>query len=91
MADWKETVNIKDLHEGFNEGTFGIAHVAGEIAKRLRKTRSAKDPSMLDIIEQFESLAEDSDDANVSEYDDILEQLYDFADGGHRLWVKTVS
>ncbi len=90
MADWKETVNIKDLHEGFNEGTFGIAHVAGEVAKRLRKTSYAEDPSMLDIIEQFESLAEDGNDANVNEYDGILEELYYFADGGHRLWVKTV-
>lgn len=89
MVRWKATVDIKDLHDAYGEGKVAIAFVAGEVAKRLCQTPYGEDCAMLDIIEQFESLADEGEKAEVAEYDRILADLYDFADEDHRLWVNT--
>lgn len=83
MANWKEKVFIRDILEMDVSETkkAGI-----ELAKRLRKFKCSSDPKLLDIIEELEN--------NVDEYDEdgfnlLLQDLYDWADEGHRLWIET--
>lgn len=88
MANWKTTVNIKNLHAAFRAGTITVQKMAVGVAARLKKNRFAEEWAMLDIIDCFEALAEEPK-ATVEDYDSILAELYDFADDDHRIWVKT--
>jgi hypothetical protein len=90
MANWKAKIDVKDLHDAFNENGLSMAVVAGEVAKRLRKTPYAEDLWMLDIIEQLESIAADGDQASVEDYDAVLAELYNFGDDDHQLWINTL-
>ena len=48
--------------------------------------------TVLDVIDELESIAEDvqtPQEKLVDEYDGVLEELYNFGDCGHRIWIKT--
>jgi len=97
MPNWKTTLNIKDLHEGRRAGELTIQQVAAGVAARLKLNKYAKDGpniffTILDVIDELESIAEDvqtPQEKLVDEYDGVLEELYNFGDCGHRIWIKT--
>ena len=58
-----------------------IAHRLSELAQWARVTKEEWDATSVEpLVEAFDFLAEDST-ATVDELDDILERLYDWADG----------
>lgn len=90
MPNWKSTLDIKDLHIGYRAGTVTVQELAAGVAARFKTNRFAKDNLFAeDIIEQLEDVAEDKS-STIDMYDEALAELYDFADQGHRIWVKTV-
>lgn len=90
MANWKATVNLKDLWKAYNElGSLPLHELAHETANRLKATL----PGAYADDYQFESIVDELADFHpedsVENFDYILLRLYDWADEGHRLWVKT--
>ena len=81
MADWKHTVELGDLHRKFDAGEIGIETVALGLAGRLKETPYAED--LADLIDELEMVSD------VEDYDYILEQVYDFGDADHQLWINT--
>jgi hypothetical protein len=91
MTNWKTTLDIADLHQAHRAGDITIQEVAAGVAKRFKKNRFAKEDEGFqaeDIIDWLEDLAEDPN-ATPNDYDGVLNELYNFADWDHRIWVKT--
>lgn len=83
MANWKETLNIANLHESFNNDEIEIASVAKLVHERCMKLKCAKEEEFEAIISELLMI----DD--VEDYDGVLGNIYDYGDTGHRLWIKT--
>jgi hypothetical protein len=89
MPNWKYNIRIGDLHGDYENGDKTIQEVAGVLAKRLRKSVKENDIGMglLDCIENLEGLAEDPE-ADADAYDDVLGELYYYADRDHLIWLN---
>lgn len=83
MANWKSRVNIADLSTQYRNGEITPNALGKAVAERLKKNRFSED--LAHVIEEFEN-AQDIED-----YDCALEQLYDFADAGHRIWIESAA
>lgn len=91
--NWK---HILDIHDAWvkaeNDGNF--KEMARVIVEKLRDINFGEDFNCErdDIIEAFIDLEHDKD-ANVNEFDSLMDELYNFADtgteSGKLLWVKT--
>lgn len=81
MADWKTKIELRDLHEAFEKGEMTVKEVGKALADRVQKNRYAGE--LEDIIYELR-VVDDVDD-----YDWCLEQLYDFGDYDHRIWINT--
>lgn len=88
MANWKSKLNISDLHSKWEKSEISTAEVAKEVAIRLKANKFANLQELQNIIDDLENLGEDSE-AHVDDYDYCLEQLYNFGDAGHRIWIET--
>lgn len=83
MANWRYTVDIKDLHDAYKRGDLLPIPLGKAVADRLMQFKSTCKPplppqycSELDrIIDNFQTIDDDID-----EYDSILNLLYDWAD-----------
>ena len=79
MTKWRSVVVIGDLHKSHENGEITI----NEVARRLEECLAAN--RFKEALHGFRKrllMVED-----VEEYDDILEELYDFADDGHKIWL----
>jgi len=90
MANWKQTLDITDLMEKFQDDedaeSFG-KHASGRIVAFIETHQSWTDRN--DLTDDLEEIAESfsyADDTAVVDY--ILADLYDLADNA-RIWVKT--
>ena len=83
MTNWKETLNIADLHSAYEAGTLPVEKLAAEVYARCMKLKCAKDSIFTDAASAFI----DIDD--VDDYDDALTGLYNYGDMGNRLWIRT--
>lgn len=86
MIEWKTRINIIDLYEAYKDGNLVITEVARQLASRLSKNKYIEDWQLQDIVDNFESFAEEGKE-NINKYDIILKELYDFADYDHRIWI----
>ena len=84
MANWRRTVNIKDLLTD-DDSPAECKRVAQAMAARLRGKFSEPGDELLDIIESFEGL-EATDNRPLAVLNDILDNLYDWADA-ERIWL----
>ena len=90
MANWQHRIELKDLHEKYEDGEITIQEVAKQLKSRLeilygainKRRYLAKDiylEMLKTITTDFEALSED-ENASVDNYDDVLSSLYDFGD-----------
>lgn len=84
MANWKETLNLKDLHDAYRDGTLPVKELANKVHARCMNLKCAGDPIFQDVI----SMLIDIDD--IETYDEALSDIYNYGDIGHRIWVKTL-
>lgn len=77
MANWKYKLNIKDEWQQSKAGKLDYNSLAKIIATKLDKF-GTDDDDLTDIIVRFLEYADNGDD--VEEFDDIMEQLYDWGD-----------
>lgn len=77
MSDWQNKLDLKDLWKSWDEGDISIKEVAQTVAKRIRamKCFATQEETLEDIAENFEAC-----DNDVSEFDNILGDLYDWGD-----------
>jgi hypothetical protein len=90
---WKATIKIGDLHARYQAGELPIVEVAKQLADRVEKYRDKTfQPDTVawdeldDIIFWFRD-----DVQNVTDYDGVLDELYNWADEGRRLWVDKLA
>ncbi len=88
MANWKTTLDISDLWSKFDDGDLSVQELASKIAQRLESNEFYGDDDLVEIVYNFVSLAEDSN-AEDDDFDYIMQDLYDYADVEHRIWIKT--
>lgn len=81
MANWETTVEIGDIHEAYNEDEIDIKEVGRRVAARLRENKYAEY-----LSEQIDALEQGEYDADG--YDEILSEIYDFGDNGHRIFLN---
>lgn len=81
MADWKHVIDMSHEHERYEFGEIAAPDVARKLAAQLMESPYHED--LADMI----CMLSDCEDAE--DYDAILEELYDFGDEGHRLFVRT--
>lgn len=83
MAKWQRTLDVRDIWEKRDKGEISIQEMSKIMAERLNLLADFKDDDIDDakesIIEEFECLS-DYKDATVGDFDDILSDLYDWAD-----------
>ncbi len=90
MSQWQHKVELKDLHDNYQQGLLTIQEVASGVACRLEilKTQIQKKnnkfeveylPQLEEIILEFQEFAKD-EVSDVNDYDSILNELYDFGD-----------
>lgn len=93
MANWKTKIEISDLHKRHEDGELEPKEVGKEVAARVRaavKDTNLKDNTqLLDICERLEKdiPSEDEDEQAKQEYNDALQELYNWGDRHHRMWI----
>ena len=90
MANWKQTLDITDLMDAFeqNEDALTFAKKASARITQFIETNQAWSDRN-DITDDLEEIAESLSYADdTAEVDYILADLYDLADNA-RIWVKT--
>lgn len=90
MADWKQRVDISDLHLDFEEGRREIVGVAWQVATRLMTLSYYKtDPTFHELVDEMSGAGTHSS-MDEEDYDSLLSDLYDWGDVDHRLWINTI-
>ena len=76
MSKWVNRLDLKDLWVKRNEGKLTIQELGKQVARRIRKM-----PVYKKYEEELEDIADSFDYVeDVEEFDDVLAQLYDWAD-----------
>lgn len=82
MAKWDTVVELGDLHQAYHDGKIPISEVAKIFADRLEENKY----SIL-LKDEIAALRKIED---VDDFDDVLADIYDFADFNHRIWIRTI-
>jgi hypothetical protein len=86
---WKATIKVGDLHARYQAGELPIVEVAKQLADRVEKFRDKTFTEETDEWHELDDIIfwfrEDVQD--VTDYDGVLNELYNWADEGRRLWV----
>ena len=84
MANWKNKLEIGDLHRAYQSQELSITELAIKLADRLVKA-----PFYLRHKNILQSIILDlADVESVDNYDNCLEALYDWADVNHNCWLN---
>jgi hypothetical protein len=88
MANWKATVDLSALWMAYRACDIELPVLAHAVADKLRALPGDyQDDYQFEVI--VDELADFHPDDTVESFNYILSRLYDWADEGHRLWVKT--
>jgi hypothetical protein len=87
--NWKATIKIGDLHTRYQAGELPIVEVAKQLADRVEKYR---DNTFTEEADEWHELGDiifwfREDVQSATDYDGVLDELYNWADEGRRPWV----
>lgn len=82
MAIWEDTVVFEDLHDAYEDESMSIQEIAKQLADRLEKSLLGQDLLDDGTLETLRDVG------SVEEFDECLENVYDWADM-KRVWIKT--
>lgn len=85
--NWKYTVDIKDLHDGFNENKLSIVEVAHGVAAKLKELKNKSSLNFEPISDAIYALEVFDETLTANDYDDILSDVYDWADN-NKVWIN---
>ena len=83
MSDWTHHIELKDLHDKSRAGALTPVELGKALAPRIRALIEANTPPIpTDLIAEAEDIAYrfEHDVETIDDYDDILSDLYDWAD-----------
>lgn len=81
MSRWKHSVELKDLLEIADDADLtddDVNHIGNKIHERISKLECFND---FDIIDEFKEVYD------IEDFDNIIEELYDYADY-NRIWIE---
>lgn len=81
MAEWKHVIDISDSFYKYSTGKVTVREAADDLIEKLRRS-----PYVHDLVGMIWNLT-DCDDAE--EFDELLEELFDFGDDNHKLFIQT--
>jgi NAD/NADP transhydrogenase alpha subunit len=84
MANWEKVLELGDLISAFENKIIGITELGKHTSKRLKELYPENNNIFINNI--IESSAKIN---SIDEYDNILEQLYNWGDVKNRLWIET--
>lgn len=86
MPHWRREIRLKQWLST-DDSPANAREVAGKVAERLKQELGLdyEEIDLIPIIDEFEGIAESSD-ADVDDFNDVLAQLYDWADR-ERVWI----
>lgn len=87
MQNWKHQIELGDLHNKHEKGELTIQEVGKQLGNRLEKLRLKYYPEDWHLEEYVWWLHDDVNDVN--DYDNILAEIYDWADD-NRVWLNPV-
>ena len=85
MANWKYSINIKNEWQKAKNGQMSIKELVKIIVPKFQKN-PLNDDDLEDLLWELEQL---DDTAQTSDFDEIWESIYDWADE-KRVWIKTI-
>jgi zona occludens toxin (predicted ATPase) len=87
MANWKYTLYIQDLLDQCDDGDLSIIDCGKRIAARIRGL------NMVEVDERLENLLLnlESVDDNEAQFIDVMEDIYQWADDGYRLFFRILA
>lgn len=92
MARWNAQLLLVEDWEQYNEEQITICQLAERVAAKLEAlTFAGGSPNLLrrrDLVQEFREFAAEGNN-NADEFDNILSDLYDWADL-NRVWVSTI-
>lgn len=98
MIRWQHKLTLKDLFTE-EEDAATVRRVAGVAYQRLELFRVEYYPctdqtepnsaaaDLRDLTEELETIS-NAPDAGVDWFNNIMDELYDWGDSGHRLWIE---
>jgi hypothetical protein len=88
MANWKHTLDLSDIWNSEPN-----SELYTEISKRLTAKAAEMKNAGTITEEDYDDLCDVSDDiqsiTDVEDFDNLWDEVYDWADHDHRLWIKT--
>lgn len=82
---WKCKINVAHLFDDYHEDKIGVKELANGLAEALQSTKYANEPRLIDLIDELGEI----DD--VDTFDVVMEEIYEWADEGNRIWINTYS
>lgn len=82
MANWLHTLKIKDEWQSAKNDEISHHELARCISNKLQMIRnkmSDHDFTLDELIDEFDGIAQDKE-ADVDEFDDVMQRLYDWGD-----------
>ena len=91
MAQWNHTLDIVDAWKKADNDEISIHEFATQVLVKFRSLSLGKnyESTKAEIIDRLESFVEDPT-ADKDDFDDVLDELHDFADDV-RIWIKKVN
>lgn len=88
MANWKHNINLMPEWAGAKAGKVSVPVMAQAVVDRLN---SLPKSLVYDELEYIKGLFQDlaHNDSSDNEFDEAMEQLYDWGDTDHRMFIKT--
>ena len=88
MANWKHVINLLPEWDGAKAGKVSVPVMAQTVLDRLNTLpKTIIDDELEYIMGLFQELAKE--DPEDSDFDEAMEQLYDWGDEDHRLFIQT--
>ena len=85
MVYWKNKITIKDSWEQAKRGDISMVEARDDLVQKLKALPCFKTNAELqEIINSFEGLTKEE---TFDDFDEILNDLYDWADEDNRLWI----
>ena len=90
MANWAHKLSIGDLYKKLADEAITYAEAGAKIAQRLETLKAASSDLsyrhkglLVDICQSFRAVSD------VEEFDDAMEELYNWGDAEHACWIDT--
>ena len=100
MDRWKRSISIKGLHDRYQSGeldVFGLCNAVAKLVDGVKRHYSEGSEEWYELddiagcFEWSDRAVFDEERVTIDDYNDWLEQLYQWGDVDRRLWVSSIA